>query len=53
MILTSSSEDQDLINGYDLAANSYVRKPVQFEKFAAAIAQLGIYWLLINEPAPN
>ena len=52
VILTSSSEDQDLIDGYDLGANSYVRKPVQFEKFAAAIAQLGIYWVLINEPAP-
>ena len=52
VILTSSSEDQDLINGYDLGANSYVRKPVQFEEFATAIAQLGIYWLLINQPAP-
>lgn len=53
VILTSSSEDQDLIDGYDLGANSYVRKPVQFEQFATAIAQLGIYWLLINEPAPQ
>ena len=53
VILTSSSEDQDLINGYDLGANSYVRKPVQFEEFAMAIAQLGVYWVLINEPAPQ
>ena len=52
VILTSSSEDADLINGYDLGANSYVRKPVQFEEFATAIAQLGVYWLLINEPPP-
>ena len=52
VILTSSSEDQDLINGYDLGANSYVRKPVRFEEFAIAIAQLGVYWLLINESPP-
>ena len=52
VILTSSSEDQDLINGYDLGANSYVRKPVRFEEFATAIAQRGVYWVLINEPAP-
>ena len=52
VILTSSSEDRDLINGYDLGANSYVRKPVRFEEFATAIAQLGVYWLLINQPAP-
>ena len=52
VILTSSSEDRDLINGYDLGANSYVRKPVRFEEFATAIAQLGVYWLLINESAP-
>jgi DNA-binding response OmpR family regulator len=52
VILTSSREDQDLIDGYDLGANSYVRKPVRFDEFATAIAQLGVYWLLINEPAP-
>ena len=52
VILTSSNEDRDLINGYDLGANSYVRKPVQFEEFATAIAQLGVYWLLINQPPP-
>jgi two-component system, response regulator len=52
VILTSSSEDQDLIDGYDLGANGYVRKPVRFEEFATAIAQLGVYWLLINEPPP-
>ena len=52
VILTSSSEDRDLINGYDLGANSYVRKPVQFEEFTTAIAHLGVYWLLINEPPP-
>jgi two-component system, response regulator len=53
VILTSSSEDHDLIDGYDLGANSYVRKPIRFEEFAPAIAQLGIYWLIINQPAPN
>ena len=52
VILTSSSEDGDLINGYDFGANSYVCKPIQFDEFAAAIAQLGVYWLIINEPAP-
>ena len=53
VILTSSSEDRDLINGYDLGANSYVRKPIRFEEFATAVAQLGVYWLMINEPAPD
>ena len=52
VILTSSNEDRDLINGYDLGANSYVRKPVRFEEFATAIAQLGVYWLLLNESPP-
>ncbi len=52
VILTSSSEDGDLMNGYDFGANSYVCKPIQFDEFATAIAQLGVYWLIINEPAP-
>ena len=52
VILTSSSEDRDLINGYDLGANSYVRKPIQFEEFATTVARLGLYWLMLNVPAP-
>ncbi|MGO9496481.1 MAG: response regulator [Solirubrobacteraceae bacterium] len=52
VILTSSNQDSDLINGYDSGANSYVCKPIQFDEFANAIKQLGVYWLRINEPAP-
>ncbi len=52
IILTSSKEEQDLINGYKMGANSYVRKPVDFEQFAKAIHQLKLYWLVINEPPP-
>lgn len=53
IILTSSREEQDLINGYKLGANSYVRKPVDFEQFANAVRQLKLYWLVINEPPPR
>jgi len=53
VILTSSNEDRDLIEGYRLGANSYVRKPVNFDEFLEAARQLGLYWLLHNEPPPK
>jgi CheY-like chemotaxis protein len=52
VILTSSVEQQDLLRGYDLGANSYVRKPVDFNEFIEAIRQLGLYWLILNERPP-
>ena len=53
VILTSSKEEKDMINGYKLGANSYVRKPVDFTQFLEAARQLGLYWLVINEPPPR
>ena len=53
VVFTSSSEEEDLINSYNLGANSYVRKPVDFEQFMEATRQLGLYWLVLSEVAPN
>jgi len=50
VILTSSREERDLANGYQLGVNSYIRKPVDFDDFRTTVQQLGLYWLLVNEP---
>lgn len=53
VVLTSSKEDQDLVDSYDIGVNSYIRKPVDFVQFTDAIRQLGLYWLVLNETPPR
>jgi two-component system, response regulator len=52
VVMTASREEQDMVNSYQLGVNSYIQKPVDFDKFRAMVRQLGLYWLLVNEPAP-
>jgi two-component system, response regulator len=52
VVLTSSSEDEDMLNSYESGANSYVRKPVDFGAFAEVVTNLGVYWMLHNQPPP-
>jgi two-component system, response regulator len=53
IILTTSEEESDRLAGYSLGANSYIRKPVDFSQFIEAVRQLGLYWLVLNEPPPE
>ncbi len=52
VILTSSKEERDLVSGYQLGANSYIQKPVDFEQFRQRVKQFGLYWLVVNQPPP-
>ena len=52
VILTSSKEEKDLVSGYQLGVNSYIQKPVDFDQFREVVRQLGLYWMVVNEPPP-
>ena len=52
VILTSSNEERDVVNGYHLGVNSYIQKPVDFDQFRQMVKQLGLYWMVVNEPPP-
>jgi len=53
IILTTSNEEDDIVKSYELGANSYIRKPVEFAEFTETVSQLGMYWLMLNEPIPD
>ena len=53
VVMTSSKQEEDIIKSYELGANSYIRKPVEFDRFVEAVKSLGMYWLVLNERAPN
>lgn len=53
VIMTTSQEEEDIAQSYDLGANSYIRKPVDFSQFSQSVQQLGLYWLVMNEPPPK
>ncbi len=53
VILTSSKEEEDILSGYGLGANSYIRKPIDFSRFNTAVGEIGMYWLLLNEVPPT
>jgi two-component system response regulator len=52
VVMTASREEQDLVQSYQLGVNSYIQKPVDFDRFRDVVRQLGLYWLIVNEPAP-
>ena len=52
VVMTSSTEDEDVVKSYQLGANSYIRKPVEFDRFAEAVNNLGLYWLVLNQRPP-
>jgi two-component system response regulator len=53
IIMTSSTQDEDIVKSYELGANSYIRKPVEFDRFAEAVKHLGMYWLVLNQKPPH